>query len=280
MVAFGRTYLDLAYRAAESLILHNPGLEIDLFTEAAVDPGPFSRVHVLPDIWIRSKVDAMRLSRFDRTLYLDADTRVLADLRDIFEVLDRFDIALAQDQNRNSPQALTEYRQPFPNAFPQFNAGVIGFRRTPKVTALLDRWTEAIRDHAIDKDQPSLRELLWNSDLQIGVLPREYNLWDLTLIDHLVPRRHTAPRIVHSNLFVTKPPPRPGKDALSHYIGTARTYKLGLLLAADHTLARRAGSSARLPSRAQNAWLRLLYLRGRAERQIRRALACVSRSAG
>ena len=86
--------------------------------------------------------------------------RVLADLRDIFEVLDRFDIALAQDQNRNSPQALTEYRQPFPNAFPQFNAGVIGFRRTPQVAALLDRWTEAIRDHAIDKDQPSLRELL------------------------------------------------------------------------------------------------------------------------
>ena len=63
------------------------------------------------------KVDAMRLSRFDRTLYLDADIRVLADPGDMFEVLDRFDIALAQDQNRNSPQALTEDRQPFPNAF-------------------------------------------------------------------------------------------------------------------------------------------------------------------
>lgn len=258
--AFGRTYIDLAFQAAESLRRNAPGLEVDLFTETAMPPGPFDRVHVLEEVWIRSKLDAMLRSRFDRTLYLDADLLVVADPGDIFEVLDRFDLAITHDQNRNSSPGRVEYRRQLPNAFPQFNGGVIGFRRSPQMQDFLETWKQAIRDHGIGKDQPSLRELLWDSSLRVAVLPPEYNLWDLSAIDRLTARHHAAPRIIHSSLFVRKPLPRAGQDPLGHYIGAARAQKTRMLLAADYMLARRAGRSPGMPSLRQRLGLRGLYL--------------------
>jgi hypothetical protein len=192
---------------------------------------------------------------------------VLADLGEIFELLDRFDLAMTHDQNRNSPQALREYRCSLPNSFPQLNAGVVGFRRSPAVLAFMQRWRADTEAHGVGKDQPSLREALWQSDLKLAVLPPEYNLWDLSQIDHLSPLRHTAPRIIHSNLFVMKRIRKPGPDDLAQYIGRGRAYKLGLLLAADHTLARRSGRPARLPSRMQSLSVRALRLLDEVGRQ-------------
>jgi hypothetical protein len=204
----------------------------------------------------------MRESRFERTLYLDADLMVLADLGDVFEVLDRFDFALCHDQLRNSVHARREYRIPLPNAYPQFNGGVVAFRRSPETLDFIDTWRTAIQDHGIHKDQPSLRELLWQSRLRVATLPPEYNLWDLARIDLMRPKHHSAPRIIHSNLFVQKRLPPAGKDILSHYIGSARARKVRIMLKADATLAHRSGQVAKLPSRWQNLCLRGLYLLG------------------
>lgn len=258
--AFGEKYLDLAFQAAESIRRNSPGLEVDLFAEADVAPGPFSQVHLLQDVWVRSKLDAMIRSRFDKTLFLDVDLLVIADLGDIFDVLDRFDLAITHDQNRNSPLGRAEYRKPFSNAFPQFNAGVVGFRRSQAMQDFLETWKWATKDHGVGKDQPSLRELLWESDLRVTVLPPEYNFCNLSLLDRMVPKFHTAPRIIHSTLFLHKSLPLPGEDALSHYIGRGRACKARLMLAADHTLARRTGGQVVLPTWHQSLQQRTLSL--------------------
>ena len=44
----------------------------------------------------------MAETRFERTLFLDADTRVMAPLGDLFDVLKRFDCAMAHDVRRAS----------------------------------------------------------------------------------------------------------------------------------------------------------------------------------
>jgi hypothetical protein len=201
----------------------------------------------------------MLQSRFDKTIYLDVDIRAVGDFTDVFDVFDRFDIAAAHDQNRNARSSRTEYRRPFPNAFPQINSGILGFRKSPAVTTFLQSWKAAVQEHNIGKDQPSLRELAWDSDLRFAILPPEYNLWDIRSIDRLTPWQ-TAPRIIHSNVFVMKPPPPPEADALIHYLGRARASKLRQLIAADETLARRAGTRARLPSRGEKLMLPLLGL--------------------
>lgn len=283
MAALGQKYIDMAYRAAESVVRHNPGLEVDLFTDEDRERGPFSRVHVLDDVWIRSKVDAMMHSRFDRTLYLDVDLQVLANLSDIFELLERFDIAATHDQYRNSVAARRIYKEAIPNAFPQVNSGVLGFRKSSAVMEFLNDWKREIKSQGIGRDQPSLRELLWTRDLKLAILPPEYNLWDLPLMDHMKPAPHTAPRILHSDIFKDFPNPPVDTDALVHYLGKARAYKIGLLLAADETLAQRTGRSAQLPTRRERNTSRGLYALARTaklQKALTKALKESFRNAG
>lgn len=259
LTAFGARYVALAHQAAETLRATNPGLPVDLFTDAPQPPGPFARIHVLPQVWARAKIDSMLLSRFERTLFLDADLLVVADLGDVFDLLDRFDLAMAQDMYRASPKALGHYRRPFPNAFPQLNSGVMAFRRTPAVMAFLDGWKADVAAHGTGKDQPSLREALWDSDLRLAVLPPEYNLYDHHALDVMVPGRHAAPRVLHSHRLLGRPLPAPGQDAVAHYFGAATALKLRLMLAADETLAQREGRPARRPGRGEKLRLGGLY---------------------
>lgn len=261
LTAFGQRYIDLAHQAARTFRQANPELEIDLFTEVDVAPGVFSKVHVLPGAWARSKIDSMLQSRFERTLFLDADLLVVADLGDIFSLFDRFDIAVAQDMYRSSSKALGEYRRPFSNAFPQMNSGVFGFRRSEAMTSFLQAWKADVQNHGTGKDQPSLRELLWATDLRVAVLPPEYNLYDHHSLDVMVPGRHAAPRVLHSHRLLRRPLPAPDQDPITHYFGAATAYKTHLLLAGDETLASKGGRGLRRPGRREKLRLAWLYMR-------------------
>ena len=193
-------YIDLAARAAASVRRAAPGLAIDLFTDAPRDLPVFDRIHLLEDPWFRSKIDGLLGSRFERTLYMDADMLALADFSDIFDVLDRFDIALVQDWFRNSPLHHTFWRRELPPAFPQFNGGLIAIRRNAATTAFLKDWKAAVQATDTGRDQISLRELLWESDLRIATLPEEYNLLLISDIGRWT-TDFPAPRIIHSPNF-------------------------------------------------------------------------------
>lgn len=196
-VATGDAYRGLAFGAAESLRRADPDVPIDLFTDRAVAPGPFDRVEILAAPWRRSKLDALLLTRFERTVFLDADVFVLAPLGEIFETLERFDIAAAHDPDRNGEPANALWRKPLPPSFPQFNTGVLAYRNSPEVRALLTAWRDAVRDGDLPRDQPAFRELMWDSRLRFATLPEEFNLirYRQTL---LWGRTRLAPRILHS----------------------------------------------------------------------------------
>ena len=251
---------ELAFRAAASIAEVCPAIPIDLFTEAPIEAGPFA----LSTYSIRSgcapnSTALFRAGSTKPSISMSISCAV-GDFTDIFDMLERFDIAAAHDQNRHALYVADRISaHTFPNAFPQINSGMLAFRKSPATTAFLQSWKTAVQEHDIGKDQPSLRELAWNSDLRFAILPPEYNLWDIRSIDRLTPLQ-TAPRIIHSNVFVMKPPPPPGGDVLAHYLGRARASKLRQLIAADETLARRTGTKARLPSRGEKLMLPLLGL--------------------
>ncbi len=247
-VATGAGYRTLARRAAESVARVSPGLPIDLFTDQAEGAGVFDRVVVLEDVWFRSRIDAMARTRFERTLHLDADVLAMADLRDVFAVLDRFDIALAHDQWRNSPAANAIWRRDLPNAFPQFNGGVIAYRRSPEVLGFLARWAEALRESGMKRDQPALRELLWESDLRIATLPSEYNLLDKGGVGRWN-RFRTAPRLIHHyRLHKHFTGRRREVSTIRDLLGPMTAARLPMILAADRPLARMHGQEPRLPT--------------------------------
>ncbi len=228
----------VAVNAAQSLRAVCPDAQIDLFCDTDV-PGSevFDQVHYITRSWFRPKFEALRESRFDRTIYLDADMFIVGDPTDIFDVLDRFDFAGVHNQHRNSDHALQIWRQPIPAAFPQINGGLIAIKRSEAVLKLIDDVEQAlIDDPKLRRDQAPMRELLYLSDLRVAILPPEYNLMQYRWIEPLT-RKDTAPRILHLLRFnghikhtdkrITRP-----QDA----IGPVHWHHVQRMLAADRTL--------------------------------------------
>jgi hypothetical protein len=199
-VATGPGYLDLARASADSLRRTNPGLPVDLFTDDPAAPrlGMFDQVHAVPVIHRRAKLECMALTRFDRTIYLDADTLVVGDLGDVWAVLDRFDLALAHDVRRASELIRQGLTVTTPYAFPQMNSGVMLYRRSPAIAEFLAEWLSLFHASGVTRDQIVLKDLLWRSDLRFYVLPPEYNLRRVTVLDAWEPLDAEV-KIIHSH---------------------------------------------------------------------------------
>lgn len=241
-------YLILAEQAARSLKKHNPDLAVDLYTDREEVPAVFDQVHRVENSWLRSRIDVLRSARFDRILMLDSDIEILGPITDIFDVLDRFDIALAHDQERNGTLSFTFWKKELPPAFAQFNGGVIALRKSEKVDRFLLDWSAAVRDHGIGRDQPALREVLWDSDLRIATLPEEYNLMTFHVM-HRWTHFHPAPRVLHAPVFhgeferFQRSP-----DRIAERLGLLLASRLPIMMVQDWAIARKEGRQPRPPT--------------------------------
>lgn len=196
-VASGAEYVDLACASARSLRAQEPELPIDLFTDDPVPDEVFDRIHPLTRPGPRAKLTAMQETRFERSLFLDADTLVVGPLGDLFDVLDRFDCAAAHDMRRASP-LIREGEVTTPYAFPQLNSGVLLYRRSQEMLALLAEWERRFHATGAKRDQPILKDLLWSTNIRFHVLPPEFNLRRLTLLDAWEPL-DARPTIIHTH---------------------------------------------------------------------------------
>jgi len=198
-VARGAGYLDLAIASARSLRAHDPAIAIDIFTDIRLPVGtPFDRVAPLPPGASRDKIACMALTRFDRTLFLDCDTLVVQPLGDLFTLLDRVDLAVAHDVRRTSALIQEAGIDGIPAAFPQFNTGVLLYRRTGAVLRFIADWAARYAALGRPRDQVSFRDLMWLGDLRYHVLPPEFNLRRVTLLDAWEPL-DARPTIIHSH---------------------------------------------------------------------------------
>ena len=92
----------------------------------------------------------------------------------MFRILERFNIALSHAHRRNLASRLKPWRMALPQAFPQYNGGVILYRRSPGVLAFLEEWRQSFHTAGYLQDQMTLRELLWLSNLRMATLPPDY----------------------------------------------------------------------------------------------------------
>ena len=196
-------YARAAVKAAESVRKFCPTLGLQLFTDHSdVPPGVFDRVSPIENPHMRSKVDFMPHTIFERTLYLDTDIRIVEDIREMFSLLDRFDIAIAHAHARNQPSTNDQWKCRIPEAFPQMNSGVILYKKSPPVMKLLTDWGTCYREAGFKKDQVTLRELLWSSDLRIATLPPEYNIRSNKYLK-VWEAKEARPKILHYARFHT-----------------------------------------------------------------------------
>ncbi|HET9069254.1 MAG TPA: putative nucleotide-diphospho-sugar transferase [Amaricoccus sp.] len=196
-IATGAAHTEAARQSAASVRATNPGLGVALFTDQTVSGPEFDRVEPVAAPHIRSKVDYLPETPFAETLYLDTDTRVLDDLGEMFRLLERFEIALAQ---RAHVPGIRAGRPPVPSSFPQGNGGVMLYRSSPAALQLLGDWRAAYAEAGFKVDQITLRELLWASDIRFAVLPARFNTRRYTWLNHWF---SNAPRpvILHTNRF-------------------------------------------------------------------------------
>lgn len=199
-IVTGAAHTEAARQSALSVRATNPGLAVALFSDVAAPGDAFDRVLPIADPHIRSKVDYLPRTPFAETLYLDSDTRVLGRLDDLFDVLARFDLAIAQRSRVRPNRKRAQWRFEVPAAFPEHNGGVILYRSSPAALGFLEAWRAAYAEAGFGVDQITLRELLWSTELRFAVLPQRYNCRRHTWADHWF-SRNAGPVILHTNRF-------------------------------------------------------------------------------
>jgi len=178
-IASGESYVTEAARSAASIREHT-SLPTALATDTPVDTSAFDhivdydceRVTVDGRDWLLNSTIPAGLSPFDRTLYLDTDTLVRADITSLFDCLDDYELAVARVPERPPVAGRPDYWR-------LFNCGVILYRETPAVAALFEDWRDRYRATAATgqpEDQPAFAQALFDSDVRWYCLPREYNV--------------------------------------------------------------------------------------------------------
>jgi hypothetical protein len=188
---FGERYIADAVRAARSSLRHNDVPHLIFAAGEVRDPPPgvtiigFEPVSSAPFV---DRIANMRRSPFERTLCLDTDTFVVDEMVGVFELLDHYDLAVAQ-----APAYRGLEDPEVPAAFPEFNCGVVAWRSSQSVAAFLRCWEETYRAWLLEDvltgldggahpsrteigDQPAFRRCAWQHGMRVATLPPEYNL--------------------------------------------------------------------------------------------------------
>jgi len=182
-VATGKKYYDEARISVRSLKATNK-LRAAIFTDQPKGDANFD-IHIpvtSTGEGFMDKVVNLKGSPFEYTLFLDTDTFVCADLSDLFLLLDEFDVAAAHDHLVREVYAVAGV----PQAFPEFNTGVLLFRNSRVFLELLNEWVLTLKKEkesfaqkkVLGKgfpDQPPFRKTIYGSGLRIATLPPEYN---------------------------------------------------------------------------------------------------------
>ena len=109
---------------------------------------------------------------------------VLAPLADLFDLTHRFPLAFAHAVRRRSELIQKGHSAKTPYAFPQMNSGVMLYRNDATMTAFFAEWKRRYDAAGEARDQITLKDLLWESDLQFYILPPEFNLRRVTVQSH------------------------------------------------------------------------------------------------
>lgn len=181
-IATGEKYIKEACQSAARLKEVMPSISITLFADKDIDSMNFEKVVLVEPFYRRSKIPYLAETPYERTLYLDSDTYVDDDFSELFQLLDRFDLSVRQAPHE------AKYPVPgIPDSFPELQAAIILYKKTPNVLDLFRKWKLLYerdlenadklvdRKHVGLQDQPSFREALYFSDIRFSPLPPEYN---------------------------------------------------------------------------------------------------------
>src|ERR1044072_1358303 len=104
-IATGPRHVAEAIRAAQTAREWMEAYPIALLTDQEVDRPVFDRVLrcSYPSNSYVDKIEGMLACPFDRAIFLDTDTHICGSIKGLFDLLTRFDLAVAHSSWRFSP---------------------------------------------------------------------------------------------------------------------------------------------------------------------------------
>jgi hypothetical protein len=181
-IATGKDYIQEACLSAKSLKEHNESIHTTIFSDTSFSSPYFDDVRLFkdPDYDFGDSVIDPDMTPYDRTLFLDTDTYVCENISGIFDILDRFDIAVTHNPGSRTAVHNGYGDRGVPDAFPQYNTGVLLFKNNSQTREFFESWASIYEENKVQVgvglNQPAFREALYKSELQIATLPSEYNL--------------------------------------------------------------------------------------------------------
>ena len=103
-IVFGESFIKEALMSIKSLKRFNDA-PVAMYTDVDYNSSFDGLVDIHREIspqHIRAKVDYITETPFQKTVYLDSDTVIVRDISDMFDVLDRFDVAVTNDYARKT----------------------------------------------------------------------------------------------------------------------------------------------------------------------------------
>ncbi len=176
-------YRELLLNSAASLKRAMPDLPITVFSQFPIESPDFEkviRVEGSEDSFY-DKTLCIRQTPYERTLFVDADIYVAEPVPELFAILDRFDFAATHEEYLNTDWWNRYPRPDIPPSFPEFNTGILAYRRSPQMDSVLKDWSDLYRsflaNHPGQKinDQPFFRAAVYSNPVRFATLTREYN---------------------------------------------------------------------------------------------------------
>ena len=168
-------YIREAIYSAKSLKKVDKNAKICLITDRPIKHDIFDTI-LIRKMSIRCKQRYLLDSPYDKTIFLDCDTYINHNLNDIFDVLDKYDFVGVHDYARKRIFNIPEYMK-IPYCFSEVNTGMMGYNKCENTTKLVKMWNYYYNKykHVTPWDQPSFRIASWESDINLFILPIEYN---------------------------------------------------------------------------------------------------------
>ena len=213
-IAFGENFYKECINSVK-ILKRKTNLPIHLITDqkeiSFEEKSLFFSISHMPNLHVRSKVDYISLSPFDKTIYLDTDIIVVKEIDELFNLLDNFDILATLDTARkrdNISRKIEEYRN-IPYSFGEVNGGLLCFNKYAKEN-IVKNWPKIFYKYLKETggwDQPSLRILLWKFKASLYILPPEFNIRSKKLLQKvkenksIFGKNHMSPRIYHMHIY-------------------------------------------------------------------------------
>ena len=186
-VATGEPYVEEALESIKQVKSINKNINVVLFSDYL--PGTDYIDHEIrienPLFSVKDKMMCLEKTPFYYNIFVDSDTYFLEDPSKLRGIFDRFDFACA-----HAPIRVSYENNDVPFWFPEVNGGLLCYSLSEKTKSFFsiwkrlyerdeiryandqNKWPQALRGL---REQPTLREALYKSDLSVYILPPEFN---------------------------------------------------------------------------------------------------------